>query len=182
MEKFVVPSNLQNKRIATIFGIDKPILDYNQERGPVGKSVLTGFRFRDTACCDYGQYDKQNDKNNYDRINFYWDPNFPQILIKQLHVIKRVYDIQYTDSYDPVIGSQYLSGFSTDQIVYDLKRPLSFKSPKSKTNIISLRDNYLLKKKDSRVYSIFSSGLDRIDKTIDRNYLKSVTSRFYTIM
>ena len=182
MEKFVVPSNFQNKRVATIFGIDKPILDYDHERGPAGKSVLTGFRFRDTACCDYGQYDKQTEKSNYDRINFYWDPNFPQILIKQLHVIKRVYDIEYTNSYDPVIGSQYLSGMSTDQIVYDLKRPLSFKSPKSKTNIISLRDNYLMNKKDSRVYSIFSSGLERIYKTIDRNTLTTVTSKFYRIV
>lgn len=154
IEKYVIPREYQDKRVAIIFGKDKPQLSIE------GK--VAGFCFKDTPVSSYGNVEQFG---NCDRINFYWDPTFPQILIKQLHVLNRAKGF----------------GVNADNIVYDLKRPILFKSPKSKTNILSLRDRYLMTKKDSEVYNMYYAGINQINKTIGLKNLRIITSKFYKI-
>ena len=154
IEKYVIPKEWENKKVALIFGKDKPQLYFENNK--------PGFRFKDPAISSYGNLERVR---NCDRINFYWDPTFPQILIKQLHVLNRAW---------PAIKS-------SDLIVYDLKRPILFKSPKSRTNILSLRDRFIMSKKDSDLYSMYYAGISRISATIGLKNLRILFSQFYKI-
>jgi hypothetical protein len=144
--------------------------------------MLNGFYFKDTPCSDYGNLNLPVGLTNIDRVNFYWDPTYPEILLKQLHVLKRFYQMSYSTSYNPSVGSQVFSGKITDSIVYDLKRPLVFKSPKSKTSVLSLRDNYLMNSQDSEIFSLYKSGIDNMKQRINLDELVTINSRFYEIL
>jgi hypothetical protein len=180
--KYVIPKEWGDKKVALIFGKDKPALFYS----PEGKSQiailnhgyrLNGFQFRDTPCYNYG--DTGQIEENLTRINFYWDPNNTDILLKQLHIMKTVYDINALNSYEPSMGVQTLGNIDTNHIVYNLKKPLIFKSPKSKNNIFSLRDNYLKNKKNSELYKFYIKGLNRINSEVNLNSMVAIPSRFY---
>lgn len=187
LEKHVVPKNIGNKRVAIIFGKDKPGLFYGKTNKPdvilpSGNTMLNGFNFKDTPCSDYGNLNLPYGYTNIDRVNFYWDPTYPQILLKQLHVLKNHYVITHSTSYDPFLGSQMFGGKMTDHIVYNLKRPLVFKSPKSITPIISLRDDFLKDSKDSDVFKLHDAGIKKMKMHIDLNELVTINSKFYNIL
>lgn len=154
----VVPNEWRGKRVALVFGKDKPTLFSSDSNGS-----LDGFQFRDTPCTSYADMGQQEDIK---RINFYWDPEFPDILLKQLHVMKRVYSINSIDSYIDEADTLKLKQADVNKIVYDLKKPLIYKSPKSKTNILSLRDSYLKQKQRSDVFSLYQSGINKIDREV----------------
>lgn len=178
LEKFVVPAGLENKKVAIIFGRDKPALFYGPSSKPQGSLGLNGFYFRDNSVNSYGNI---KGTDNCDRINFYWDPLAPNILIKQLHIIKKVYDIDMRFSYDPEVGVMNISNTNTDKLVYNLRRPLVYKSPKSKTGIISLRDTYLKNKQNSDIYSFYLAGINRLNNKLKTHQLKPITSKFYKL-
>ncbi|MEN9389816.1 MAG: hypothetical protein RLY61_900 [Candidatus Parcubacteria bacterium] len=146
----IVPKNLGSKRAAIIFGRDKPTV--------VGKK----FYFYDTAITSYGNIQSSD---NYDVINFYWDPNFTPILVKQLHVLKNTPNV-----FLPTV----------EKYIYNLKNPLIFKSPKSPTTLLSLRDQYLHKKKNSRVHDLYVSGLKNISSFIDPRQMRTIHSVGYS--
>lgn len=184
IEKYVVPPEWRDRKVALVFGKDKPSLFYsisgrNQEMLPNGNFKLNGFQFRDTPCTSYADIGM---KESIDRINFYWDPTYPEILVKQLHMLYRVYSIQMDNSYNPEIGVQKLSGMDINSIVYNLRKPILFKSPKSKTNLLSLRDNYLKDNKNSDVYRLYTSGTNYIAETIGISNLAVIESKFYDIV
>ena len=183
IEKFVVPKAWQNKKVAIVFGKDKPCLFYGPTGSPStilpsGRAMLNGYQFRDTPVMSYGN---STGLDSCDRINFYWDPKSPNILLKQLHVLNKVYQTEYTSNYLPEVGVQVLSGTSIDSIIYNLRRPILFKSPKSKDNILSLRDKYLTSKKNSDIFDVYSAGLDNIQTRIGLSKLIAIPSRFYHI-
>lgn len=157
IEKYVIPREWGDKRVALIFGKDKPQIFFENDS--------PGFNFKDAPVTSYGN---TSGSNNCDRINFYWDPTFPQILIKQLHILSKV-------------ARPGVDGINSDKLVYDLKRPILFKSPKSKTHILSLRDRYLMSKKDSDIYCMYFAGISRIGSTIGIKNLRIVYSQFYKI-
>lgn len=132
LEKYVVPEKYKDKKVAIIFGKDKPEL----------KDGL--FRFTDTRVNSYAYTESLSYAK---RINFYWDPEYPQILVKQLHILSR-------------------SKLTPDEVVYNLKRPLLFKSPKSPSNVISLRDKFLLNKMDSSIFDFYKSGVIKLNSGI----------------
>jgi hypothetical protein len=76
----------QSKTVAYITGLDKPIVYYIQ-----GQAY---FKFNDGIDTSLSYY--LRDKNYIKEIDefFYWTPNFPKIVIKQSHVLKRYYDTQ----------------------------------------------------------------------------------------
>lgn len=183
IEKYVLPPEWKDKKVALIFGKDKPALFYDplasfQATLPNGNCKLNSFNFRDTPCMSYAD---TGQKENLDRINFYWDPTYPEILLKQLHVMKRVYEIKHTTAYNPEIGVQKLSDMDINSIIYNLRKPILFKSPKSKSNLLSLRDNYLLKHKGSDVFKLYQSGIRKIDTTVGSTGMLPVQSRFYEL-
>jgi hypothetical protein len=183
VERYIVPQEWGNKKVALIFGKDKPTLFYN----PVGTSQvglsdnrwkLNGFYFRDTPCLSYADLGQIE---NITRINFYWDPCNTNVLLKQLHCMKRVYDLKCLNSYDATIGVQTLGKINVNNIVYNLKKPLIYKSPKSKDNILSLRDNYLKEKKNSDVFSLYQNGIERLDREVGVSNMIPIPSRFYNL-
>lgn len=155
IEKFVVPKNVQSEKVGLIFGKDKPNLDSS------GK-----FRFVDTAITSYGNL---FGTENCDRINFYWDPTFPKVLVKQLHTIKNL-----RDAGRPAVHP-------VDSLVYNLRNPLLYKSQKSSNTSVSLRDQYLYKTAGSEVNKLFLLGMQRLTERLGYTSMKPVYSRFYQI-
>jgi len=183
VERYVVPAEFKDKRVALIFGKDKPSLFYSpngisQVALGDGRLKLNGFHFRDTPCMSYADTGKIE---NIKRINFYWDPDNTDILLKQLHVCKRAYEISCVNSYNPLIGVQTFNGIDINKIVYNLKKPILYKSPKSKDNILSLRDSYLKHKTNSDVFSLYNLGIERISREVGIQGMIPVYSRFYNL-
>jgi flagellar motor protein MotB len=121
LERHVIPQEFKNKKVAIIFGKDKPGLFSENNLRP---DKLNGFHFRDTPITSYGNRTRVD---NCDRINFYWDPSFPVILIKQLHTLRKFYAIHRKNAF-MVEGAQNFGDQSVDNIVYNLKIKLLFKS------------------------------------------------------
>lgn len=159
VEKYIVPHEFRDKKVAIIFGKDKPNLVHKTYNG----QKIYGFCFSDLELGSYSADFRV--KTNLERINFYWDPNFPLVLIKQLHTIieKRAYDVH------------------PDKVVYNLKNPLIFKSPKSKSNVFSLRDSFLMKKKNSDIFNFWLDGVNKHKDTILKNSNKKILSKFYGV-
>jgi hypothetical protein len=156
IHKHVVPIEWRSKKVAIIFGKDKPKLNYHDNK--------FAFRFSDIIVNNYGNVETAD---NCDRINFYWDPKYPFIIIKQLHVLRSYFKaFKYVDS--------------VDNIVYNLKRPLVFKSPKSKLNYLSLRDNFLINKKNSSIYQFYFEGLHYLNKKVGLSN-NTIYSKFYYV-
>lgn len=183
IEQYVVPPEWRGRRVALVFGKDKPSLFYHLEPGarvPQNNPPrLNSFCFRDTPCTSYGN---SSGLENCDRINFYWDPHHPEILIKQLHLLYRVYSIKHESNYDASIGAQMLGDININDIIYNLRRPIVFKSPKSKDNILSLRDTYLNDKQNSDVYDLYSAGIENINRTVGLNNMIPIQTKFYPIV
>lgn len=181
IEKYVVPKEWKEKKVAIIFGKDKPSLmwfnDNSIQRNPT-HSAKSGFAFTDGAALNYGNVFTYE---SCDRINFYWDPGFPQILIKQMHVLKRHYDLSKQYSFNMEMLSQKFGSISTDDLIYNLKRPLIFKSPKSSMNYLSLRDKFLVNKKDAEIYNLYIQGLANMKRRLGIIDLKLIYSKFYAI-
>jgi hypothetical protein len=156
VHKHVVPENMKDKKVALIWGKDKPNIE------PVGDKF--GFKFTDVAALSYAG---NNSVDNIDRINFYWDPNYPLILLKQVHELNRLRGKR--DTVDP-------------NRIYNLRRNLTYKSPKSPNNILSLRDNFLLNNKNSALYDLYVGGLNRLKTKYKLNSNPPhFYSRIYTI-
>lgn len=153
IHKYVIPANISNKKVALIWGKDKANLSIKDGRH--------GFQFSDVAALSYGG---EVLVPGVDRINFYWDPRNPLLIVKQLHELRA--------------HKEYIN----PNILYNLKTPLRFKSPKSPTNILSLRDNFLKFKQDNSVYEFYKSGIQNIHSKINiHKDLAPIRSRFYTI-
>jgi hypothetical protein len=172
VERYVVPHEYKNKRVALVFGKDKPSLFSQTDK-------LSGFYFRDTPCMSYAD---TGQVENITRINFYWDPHNTNVLLKQLHVLNRAYEIAYNSSYDTSTNVPVINNTSINNLVYNLKRPLLYKSPKSKDNLLSLRDSYLKEKQNSNVFSLYQRGIDRIGREVGTSSMIPVLSRFYNIV
>lgn len=172
--KHIVPPEWAGKRVALVFGKDKPSLFSRLDNG-----VLDGFQFRDTPCMSYADTGQSEDIT---RVNFYWDPNNTHVLLKQLHVLKRFYSATSTSCYNKEHSVQTLGGLDINKIVYNLRKPLLYKSPKSKNNLLSLRDNYLKQKQNSDVFSLYQLGIGRISREVGESNMVPVFSRFYSIV
>jgi hypothetical protein len=184
IHKFVIPKSIVGKRVAIIFGKDKPNLFYSQEcadRYNMERGQLNCFYFRDTPVNAYGNV---YNTLEYDLINFYWDPAFPQILLKQVNILANYYQnsISKISSYNRVSDSQIIGNSTVSNLVYSLKKPILFKSPKSPSNILSLRDQYVKNSKDSDLYKFYFSGINNLAKVIDiDNELPPIKSIYYRV-
>lgn len=154
MHKFIVPEKYLDKKVAIIWGTDKPMISYEN-----GKK---GFCFRDMYIVSYARFNPPRSPN-IENVNFYWDPNYPLILLKQLHTIK--------------------NGFKKNLVsdIYNLKNPLVYKSPKSPYHTFSLRDNFILNHKDSEIYKFYQMGIEKMKNSYYIYNLQPISSRFYAI-
>lgn len=177
IESIVVPNNMRDKKTALIFGKERPHL--------ICENKKLGFRFKDVALTNYGA----SYGNEYcDRVYFYQDHRYPNILLKQLHILKRVARAR-KESIEiavhkilPLVMNYTTSMGGTKNLIYDIRHKLDKKSPKNKSRIFSTRDNYLKNCKTSEVYEFYKNGIQSMKNRIgDVNNQKIVTSRFYEI-
>jgi hypothetical protein len=187
IEKHVVPDEYKNKKVCIIFGKDKPTLFYSKE-GVQNKLAndnfeLNGFFFRDTPVTSYASsLHKRTLYENIQRIDFYWDPDFPEILLKQLHVLYRYYSITKKNFYSVNEGVQKLGDQTVNSLIYNLRRKIIFKSPKSKTQYFSLRDNFLKEKTNNDISDLHQRGLEEIIRRTRQKESKVIFSKFYNIV
>ena len=155
LEKYVVPNHMKDKKVAIIFGRDKPKLNNRN------------FWFSDNASLSYG---KGPDKTtNIHRINFYWEPEHPFILLKQIHTIKET-RLKY-----PTVN------LTIDDMIYNLKNPLVFKSPKSRISILSLRDDFLRNKTNSEIFDFYKHSMNKMKQYTDILNMPVVFSKYYYV-
>ena len=155
LEKYVVPNHMKDKKVAIIFGKDKPLILNNK------------VWFSDNTSLSYG---KGPDKTtNIHRINFYWEPKYPFILLKQIHTIKKT-RLKYPNV-----------NLTVDDIIYNLKNPLIFKSPKSSINILSLRDNYLKNKTNNEIFDFYKHSMKKMQNYVNILQIPAIHSKYYTI-
>lgn len=172
LPKYVVPRNMENKKVGIVFGIDKPSFSFD-------KKNRLSFRFHDAEVQQYGNIKYKND---FDKINFYWDPESPLIVIKQLHILKKAFNIKRTIRKDNFRGVQIISDISVNDLIYNLKKPLNYITPKSKSPFLSIRDEYIKNKKDSDVYKFYMSGIMNVHKELGlNNYIGSISTKFYSL-
>jgi hypothetical protein len=83
LNKFTHLKNLadQGKRIAVVWGCDKPIMRYDQDGNMY--SLITDLGVNNAVM----PFD--NCYPNVNRILFYWAPDFPELLVKQSHVVAK---------------------------------------------------------------------------------------------
>ncbi len=172
IHSYVVPKEYKNKKVAIIFGRDKPVLYVENQK--------YFFKFMDAVINSYGFFKGQDD---IDVINFYWDPGYPDILLKQLHILKKFYD--HSNNKKTLINAnqtQIIGNTEITKLIYDLKFPLTHISPKSPSKVVSLRDNFLIQNKNSDVYEIFSRGVRDINSRINTLQIKPTFSKEYHIL
>jgi hypothetical protein len=155
LDRYVVPDSQRDKKIGIIFGCDKPYL-YEHNNKKI-------FCFMDTPLSSYGRFNPSK-RYNTDYINFYWDPTYPNILMKQLHILKN--------------GWQQGHDFA-NKSVYNLRKPLIYRSAKSVSPFLSSRDSYLKTKHDNKLYEFFKSSVLPVQHL--ENNLRNIGSKFYAI-
>jgi len=160
LDHYVVPKEYQDKKIAIVWGTDKPYLVHSN-----GKTV---FRFRDGALTSYGRFD-QPLRSNVTNVNFYWDPTYPLILLKQLHAL---------NEYKHHIGR--FNRLSIGNVLYDLKVPLNHLSSKSPDIYVGLRDQFLFRIGESDILKFHQAGLKSI-QDIDMDKFRNIDSKEYAI-
>jgi hypothetical protein len=170
---YVVPKEFLNKKIAFIFGRDKPTLH-------IDESGNYYFSFIDSALNSYGYY---RGRDNIDTVNFYWDPGYPLILIKQLHILKKFHEFsnEKNMSFNLFRKVQFLGNIDVHTLIYDLKMPLSFVGQKSQSTIISRRDTYLKNRTNSDVFDIYKSGVKDINARLGSTKVANIYSKKYFI-
>ena len=146
------PSFLNNdnntKKKAIIFGVDKP--NFSSENF---RHYMSFNAFSVSMLGNHALYEQLSD--NITREFFYWTPDMPKILSKQMHMIANFYNENITlkkvISHNAFFDAKYYDNIKEKIIYGGVKNYLKFKSQKS-NNILSLRDNYILKKKNSKIY------------------------------
>lgn len=179
IEKFVVPKEWQGKKVAIIFGRDKPNLFHitGSDLGIRENILINAFKFNDSALFNYGQLGKPD---YCDRVNFYWDPTYPKILLKQLHTLNNHYLEVGTSYYNTHLG-QIIGNKILNDMIYNLRKPLKYKSPKSPSKYISLRDQYMLKDTESKLYKFHKAGMDNMKRRLNDIDVETIFSKFYSV-
>lgn len=148
LRKFVGHEN--SKDTCYIMGTDKVNLDYR-----VGQK--SHVFFLDLSFFDYGS---RYQNENFERVNFYTDAHYTatNIIRKQAHVVNNYKRI---NGYGDVGKGENMI---LNKLLYDLKHPLVFMSPKSSSSSVSARDMFMYNHSNSEMYKIFVEGLEYINK------------------
>lgn len=157
-ERILIPEEWKNKKVGLIFGTDKPNVILSDEG-------LPSLRFTDTTITYYGN---SLGFGNVDRVRFFWDTDYTEIIIKQAQKIKNM---------GFFIGGEK----NIAKIVYDLKKPLAFQSPKSSNFFWSLRDTYLREMKHSELFKFYSEGLKLVDSKVGFKSLFPISTKIHLI-
>lgn len=138
-----------------IFGVDKPVYNWDSD-------LRRGFfEFPSNLVSFYGHRPSYKQQYKLNREFFYWTPDLPQILIKQLYVVDSFFKSHVLTNTIPSYQFFNEQTKIVNRLVYsELKNKLVFVAPKSKSTIFSLRDKFLLKKQSSEIYKDFVKFFD----------------------
>jgi len=168
--KYFIGQN-NNKKTCYIMCSDKPKLSID------GGNNLFFTDFNDHAVIDYGS---NLVDENFQRVNFYTDPKAEAIIRKQLHMIMEFYIknvvVEKSMTHD-FFNVNYIK--IIDNLVYDLKNPLRFKSKKSAISCLSVRDMFMLNKQDSDMFKIYKNATLKLDKYLSHTKRGYQTRQYF---
>lgn len=181
IENYIVPIKWRDKKTAIIFGVERTGLrsDHNGR---------LGFQFTDAAYAHGGTR-----KTDYSqRIMFFWDHTFPDIVIKQLHVQRnamyKIMDKLKVDKYAALDIVRKLTfnmmcpkTGGMKSFLYSTPRVTVYKSQKSKNTALSLSDSFIMKHKTSDLYKFYTDGIKKLEQKISVNNIQYISSKFYSI-
>jgi hypothetical protein len=149
LKKFIGHEN--SKQTAYIMGADKVYLKYEYNQ----PSYVT---FNDLSFFDYGS---NYEDENFKRINFYTDVHqtATDITRKQAHLVNKFRKLNLEVSHIEEQKNHVLN-----KILYNLRHPLVYISPKSTYTSISARDMFMLNSQNSDMYKMFIEGINTIAK------------------
>jgi hypothetical protein len=156
-EKLITPKEWSEKKVAFILGLDKPCI--------FTKGSDTYFNFSDPSLTQYGN---SRGYENTERVSFYWDPDYTDLLVKQIQQMKE------SGCYGP-------NQKNVAKVLYDLKSPLKFESPKSGNVFWSLRDTYLKNEKDTELFKFYESGLKEVEKVVGFSSVLPIPTKNYQV-
>ena len=151
LDKFIVPKEYQDKKVAIIWGTDKPNIQVSKDRSHLY------IYFRDAVITSYGRTG-QTFYPFTKHINFYWDPTFTDILVKQTDILKQ----HFLSNKSPDLANGLTNTLL--KLIYNFKNPLSFKSGKTQSYTFSKRDNFLTHHKDSELFKFYNNGISKLEK------------------
>jgi hypothetical protein len=171
----------EGKRIAVVYGLDKPVLF----RSSSGELHTTFF---DSAVNAPTPHFKEKFPN-VESVLFYYTPDFPQLMVKQAHVVAReifqnnnmplrnlMWDASKSNEFnlDPIRGSRWQRG--TVPVIYPSTYLISgqyWQAEKSASGFEGGRqmDRWVYKlHRGERFVQMFDSDLENFTKTIDKKY------------
>ena len=117
------------------------------------------FRFSDISLFSYGGIYKNE---NFDRVNFYTfhEKSAIDIIRKQAHILYQVDKIgnkKAVDCFNKTWETDY------ENVIYNLKNPILYESPKSPLSSISLRDMFMLRTNETDMHKFFKEGLKMLN-------------------
>jgi hypothetical protein len=146
------------KHTAYVMGKEKPIIRYDA-------SINRYYAcFYDISYTDYGNRYEYSTGN---RINFYSEPDAFPVMLKQYYMIKSAAEYMRPQHETPGVNifDDYVERIKP--IIYSLKIPLQHQSFKSRSTYLSARDMFMVDKKDSDIYRIYSNAVYNLNKTVD---------------
>jgi hypothetical protein len=165
----------QGKKICILYGIDKPKICHKD-----GKWYLYFIDFQaNYANSDVGEY------NNITNEYFFWTPDFPEILLKQAHIIVKWFNqpanrhLQYLARW-PNHSNLQRTAYEAcvKPLIYVDYDPATFQVAKPITNFYSEMDHWFYTNfKDHKLYSSWKAGIDFVERTIDNKYFNKEFGR-----
>jgi hypothetical protein len=165
----------QGKKICILYGIDKPKICHKDN-----KWYLYFIDFQaNYANPDVAEY--TNITNEY----FFWTPDFPEILIKQAHIIVNWFNhpanrhLQFLARWPNHSNIQRTAyeGCIKPLIYLDYD-PTTFQVAKPSTNFYSEMDYWFYENfKDHKLYSSWKAGIGFVERNIDSKYFNKEFSR-----
>jgi hypothetical protein len=154
-----------SKKTCYVMGSDKLNFTY---------SPKASFVVCDITVADYGN---TYENENFKRVNFYIFPekSAMDIMRKQGHIIREWNSVNIDKIH--IQASDWETKYK--QIIYELRNPLSYVSPKSKNSSISERDKFMINTKNTKMYDFFFDGLANIKKVISLNEKAKYFTRPY---
>lgn len=157
-------------KTAVLFGVDKPKVCIKDNRyytyfvDVVANSFRGGF--------NRPEYD------NFDHVFFYWTPEFPEIIVKQSHMIRRWFEMH--PHFKPLLqwpASDYNKRQVYEVIVRSIIYPEwnsnTFQCAKTTSTVYSEWDYWFFQEfYNTSTYSNWRKGITYIEDNVDKKYIK----------
>ena len=158
-------------KVGIIFGTDKPRVIIHNDM------VYTLFVDRPVHSATPALVN--NGFNNTNVELFYWSPELPQLIIKQVHIVKRWFELQHNQRLSYMLDSKWqvsaINRTAYESTIkgiiypdYDLR---TFQANKPETAMFQEWDHWMINYKDSAGYKTFMRGVDHLYKNIDADFL-----------